>query len=164
MPLLLELVHKLQAGAAAVVKPAAWCGGIPKNIKNMRDNSIIDIDGTKAAFLRAAGGETSSPVVTPNGLADFGVTFLSNLMAMLKPRLATGGQEYGLASEYAKRIGRSLNTVKDWLRNLEAKDMIHPIQGAPSKPGAVGDTLYNFAEVDAALREVRKQNKEAKAA
>ena len=90
--------------------------------------------------------------------------FLSNLMAMLKPRLATGGQEYGLASEYAKRIGRSLNTVKDWLRNLEAKDMIHPIQGAPSKPGAVGDTLYNFAEVDAALREVRKQNKEAKAA
>lgn len=49
-------------------------------------------------------------------------------MAMLKPRLATGGQEYGLASEYAKRIGRSLNTVKDWLRNLEAKDMIHPIQ------------------------------------
>lgn len=82
-------------------------------------------------------------------------------MAMIKPRLATGGQEYGLASEYAKRVGRSLNTVKDWLRNLEAKGMIHPIQGAPSKPGAVGDTLYNFAEVDAALREVRKQNKAA---
>ena len=79
---------------------------------------FIDIDSTKAAFLRAAGGESSSPVVTPNGLADFGVTFLSNLMAMIKPRLATGGQEYGLASEYAKRVGRSLNTVKDWLRNL----------------------------------------------
>ena len=60
------------------------------------------------------------------------MTFLSNLMAMLKPRLATGGQEYGLASEYAKRIGRSLNTVKDWVRNLEAKGMIHPIQGAPN--------------------------------
>ena len=98
----------------------------------MSDYTTIDIDGTKAAFLRAAGGETSSPVVTPNGLADFGVTFLSNLMAMLKPRLATGGQEYGLASEYTKRIGRSLNTVKDWLRNLEAKDMIHPIQCAPN--------------------------------
>lgn len=164
MPLLLELVHKLRAGAAAVVKPSAWCGGDNLQKIKIMENSTIDIDGTKAAFLRAAGGETSSPVVTPNGLADFGVAFLSNLMAAIKPRLATGGQEYGLASEYAKRIGRSLNTVKDWLRNLEAKDMIHPIQGAPSKPGAVGDTLYNFAEVDAALREVRKQNKEAKAA
>ena len=35
--------------------------------------------------------------------------------------------------------------------------MIHPIEGAPSKPGAVGDTLYNFIEVDNALREIRQQ-------
>lgn len=159
MLLLLELVHKLQMGSGGGGKARCmvWRGQPIKTL-NMIDY-IIDIDGTKAAFLRAAGGETSSPVVTPNGLADFGVAFLSNLMAAIKPRLATGGQEYGLASEYAKRIGRSLNTVKDWLRNLEAKGMIHPIQGAPSKPGAVGDTLYNFAEVDAALREIRKQNK-----
>lgn len=69
----------------------------------------------------------------------------------------TGVQVYGLASEYAKRTGRSLNTIKERLRNLEAKGMIHPIEGAPSKPGAVGDTLYNFIEIDNALREVRKK-------
>ena len=64
---------------------------------------------------------------------------------------------YGLASEYAKRVGRSLNTVKDWLRQLETMGMIHPIEGAPSRPGAVGDTLYNFAEVDNALRTIRQR-------
>ena len=57
----------------------------------MKDYQTIDIDGTKATFLRAAGGAPFPVVPPPNGLADFGVTFLSNLMAMLKPRLDTGG-------------------------------------------------------------------------
>ena len=119
------------------------------------------------AMTIAAGADASSPVIGTAAYIKMQGCFWANLRALLDDWRRTPGavgQEYGLASEYAKRIGRSLNTVKDWLRNLEAKDMIHPIQGAPSKPGAVGDTLYNFAEVDAALREVRKQNKEAKAA
>lgn len=86
--------------------------------------------------------------------------FWANLVAMLDSWHHTPGagvQVYGLASEYARRTGLSLNTRKDWLRSLEAKGMIHPIEGAPSKPGAIGDTLYNFIEVDNALRAVRKQ-------
>ncbi len=130
----------------------------------------ITIENTERfieAMTIAAGADASSPVIGTAAYIKMQGCFWANLRALLDDWRRTPGavgQEYGLASEYAKRIGRSLNTVKDWLRNLEAKDMIHPIQGAPSKPGAVGDTLYNFAEVDAALREVRKQNKEAKAA
>ena len=122
------------------------------DIKNMQKN----IDDIKAAFDRAAQvGET--PVVTPKGLADAHATLYVNVVDALKNYTVTGGQEFGTVSEVAKRMGRSVNTKKDWLRRLEREGKLsRTIQGCPSKEGAKGDTLYHFAEVEEALRNVRK--------
>lgn len=116
----------------------------------------MDINILKAAFDKAAQvGET--PVVTPKGLADSQATLYTNLVEALKSTQMTGGQEFGTVSELAKRLGRSVNTVKDWLRRLECEGKLNrTIQGCPSKEGAKGDTLYHFAEVEEALRNVRK--------
>ena len=117
-------------------------------------------DALKQALLIAAGDAATSPVLTTEAYIKMQTCFWANLVDMLDAWRHTPGsgvQVYGLASEYAKRVGRSLNTIKDWLRQLEAMGMIHPIEGAPSRPGAVGDTLYNFVEVDNALREIRQQ-------
>ena len=117
---------------------------------------IMTIDTIKAAFEKAAQvGET--PVVTPKGLADSHATLYANLVDAWKSTQVTGGQEFGTVSELAKRLGRSVNTMKDWLRRLEWEGKLNrTIQGCPSKEGAKGDTLYHFAEVEEALRNVRK--------
>lgn len=131
----------------------------------MFNSNNINSEALKDALSFAAGADSASPVLTTAAYINMQTCFWANLSALLddwRHAPGAGGQQFGLASEYAKRVGRSLNTVKDWLRNLESKGMIHPLQGAPGKPGAVGDTLYNFVEVDAALREIRKQNKETK--
>ena len=119
------------------------------------NKTIPNTESLRQALVIAADDGVTSPVLTTDAYIR-----MQNLVAMIdawRHTPGTGVQVYGLASEYAKRAGRSLNTIKEWLRNLEAKGMIHPIEGAPSKPGAVGDTLYNFIEVDNALREVRKK-------
>lgn len=137
-----------------------------QKIKYMLEN-ITTAEALKQALRVAAGAEASSPVLTTNAFINMQACLWANLVELLDTwRRSPGsvGQEYGLVSEYAKRIGRNTNTVKDWVRNLEAKGMIHPIQGAPSRPGAKGDTLYNFAEVDIALRAVRVENNKSKAA
>lgn len=124
------------------------------------NTTTLNADALQKALTIAAGDAITSPVLTTEAYIRRQTCFWSNLIAMLdtwRHTPGTGIQVYGLASEYAKRVGRSLNTIKDWLRNLEYKGMIHPIEGAPSKPGAVGDTLYNFIEVDNALREIRQQ-------
>lgn len=115
-----------------------------------------DINTIKAAFERSAQvGET--PVVTPKGLADSNATLYANLVEVLKHSQMTGGQEFGTVSEIAKRMGRSVNTMKDWLRRLERDGKLaRTVQGCPSREGAKGDTLYHFAEVEEALRQVRK--------
>ena len=101
-------------------------------------------EALKNALISAAGNSIHSPVLSTEAYIKMQCCFWANLSALLNAwRTETGAgiQIYGLASEYAKRVGRSLNTVKDWLRQLEAMGMIHPIEGAPSRPGAVGDTL-----------------------
>lgn len=117
---------------------------------------MTDIDTIKAAFERSAQvGE--SPIVTPKGLADSHATLYANLVEAWKHSQMTGGQEFGTVSEIAKRIGRSVNTMKDWLRRLERDGKLtRTIQGCPSREGAKGDTLYHFGEVEEALRNVRK--------
>ena len=47
------------------------------------------------------------------------------------------------------------STLTALARKLEEQGLINPIQGAPEREGAKGDTLFSFAEVDAALREKR---------
>lgn len=123
-------------------------------------------EALKNALIAAAGNSIHSPVLSTEAYIKMQCCFWANLSALLNAwRTETGAgiQIYGLASEYAKRVGRSLNTVKDWLRQLEAMGMNQPIEGAPSRPGAVGDTLYNFAEVDNALRTIRQQRLDQKA-
>ncbi len=123
-------------------------------------NTTLNSEALQKALNIAAGDAIISPVITTEAYIRMQTCFWANLVAMLDAWRHTPGsgiQVYGLASEYAKRVGRSLNTIKDWLRNLEAKGMIHPIEGAPGKLGAVGDALYNFVEVDNALREIREQ-------
>ena len=127
----------------------------------------INSEELKNALLLAAGDAANHPVLSTEAFIKMQTCFWANMTSTLdawRHAPGAGGQSFGLASEYAKRIGRSLNTVKDWLRNLESKGMIHPMEGAPSKPGAIGDTLYNFVEVDNALREVRKQRMSRKSA
>lgn len=123
-------------------------------------NTTLNSEALQKALIIAAGDAINSPVLTTEAYIRMQTCFWANLVAMLDAWRYTPGsgvQVYGLAIEYARRVGRSLNTIKDWLRNLEAKGMIHPIEGSPSRPGAIGDTLYNFVEVDNALREIRQQ-------
>lgn len=113
--------------------------------------SLVDI---QTALTLAAGG-TGKQIPSSDDLGSFGACLLANIENMLKRTPNTGGQQYGSATELATRYGRSANTVKVWLRNLEKEGAINPIQGAPDREGAKGDTLYCFTEVDEALREKR---------
>lgn len=106
------------------------------------------------ALLLAAGG-SGKQILSSDDMAGFGACLLANIESMLKRSPYMGGQQYGSATELATRYGRSVNTVKVWLRKLEAQGEIHPIQGAPEREGAKGDTLYSFVEVDEALRKKR---------
>lgn len=99
----------------------------------------------------------SSPVATRSQLLGLGVTLEARIIERLCPFIMSAGQEYGTVSEIAKRFGRSVNTMKDWLRKLETDGKLpHTIQGCPSREGAKGDTLYHFGEVEKALQQVRK--------
>lgn len=120
-------------------------------------NRILTMTNTSlihTALLQAAGG-SGKQILSSDDMAGFGACLLANIESMLKSTPNTGGQQYGNATEVATRYGRSVNTVKVWLRKLEEQGAIHPIQGAPEREGAKGDTLYSFAEVDEALREKR---------
>ena len=105
----------------------------------------------KLALVQAAGG-SGKQIPSADDLGSFGACLLANIENMLKRTPNTGGQQFGSATECATRYGRSVNTMKVWLRNLEKEGAIKPIQGAPDREGAKGDTLYSFAEVDDALR------------
>lgn len=109
---------------------------------------------TEIALTQAAGG-SGKQIPSSDDLGKFGACLLANIESMLKSTPNTGGQQYGLASELATRYGRSLNTIKVWLKQLEEDGVIKPLQGAPAREGAKGDTLYSFTEVDAALRDKR---------
>ena len=111
-------------------------------------------DTIKAALTLAAGG-SGKQIPSADDLGSFGACLLANIENLLKRTPNTGGQQFGNATEVATRYGRSVNTVKVWLRKLEEQGVINPIQGAPEREGAKGDTLFSFAEVDAALREKR---------
>lgn len=78
-------------------------------------------------------------------------TIISRLTAC--PTL--GGRVYARKNELQARYGVSSNTMRDWLDTLEKQGHIHPLQGSPGN-GKEGDTLYNIAEVDAALQERRR--------
>jgi hypothetical protein len=54
-------------------------------------NEIIDMDSIQAAFLRAAGGESSIPVVTPSGLADKSRRVFR---ALIKPKYGTTKKQH----------------------------------------------------------------------
>lgn len=110
-----------------------------------------NISNIQLALTLAAGG-TGKQIPSSEDLGSFGACLLANIENMLKRTPNTGGQQFGNATEVATRYGRSVNTVKVWLRNLEKEGTIKPIQGAPDREGAKGDTLYCFAEVDEALR------------
>ena len=115
----------------------------------------MTIQNTIQAALTLAAGGSGKQIPSSDDLGSFGACLLANIENMLKRTPNTGGQQFGNATEVATRYGRSVNTVKVWLRKLEEQGLINPIQGAPEREGAKGDTLYSFAEVDAALREKR---------
>ena len=115
-------------------------------LRTMNDKNILQI-----ALTQAAGG-SGKQIPSAEDLGCFGACLLANIQNMLKSTPNTGGQQFGSATELATRYGRSVNTMKVWLRNLEKDGTIKPIQGAPDREGAKGDTLYSFAEVDDALR------------
>lgn len=115
---------------------------------------MSNIDTIKLALVQAAGG-SGKQIPSADDLGSFGACLLANIENMLKRTPNTGGQQFGNATEVATRYGRSVNTVKVWLRNLERSGVINPIQGAPEREGAKGDTLYSFAEVDSALQDKR---------
>lgn len=116
--------------------------------------STIEQQMWSAALTEAAGG-SGKQIPSADDLGNFGACLLANIENLLKRTPNTLGQQFGNATEVATRYGRSVNTVKVWLRKLEEQGLINPIQGAPEREGAKGDTLFSFAEVDAALRKKR---------
>ena len=117
----------------------------------------INVVDYKARFLRSMGGEKA--IVSSEEMANVLVCFLENLVKELILLPAPLQQAYGTVSEVAKVYGRNANNMRDWLRKLESQGRIRPVQGTPLREGAKGDTLYKFAEVEAALREERENNR-----
>lgn len=117
----------------------------------------INVDELKESFLRSMDGD--KPIVSSREMANLFVCFLENLVKELILLPAPLQQAYGTVSEVAKVYGRNANNMRDWLRKLESQGRINPVQGTPLREGAKGDTLYKFAEVEAALRKERENNR-----
>lgn len=113
----------------------------------------IDTDKLTHSFLCSMGGDKA--VTSTGEMAKFGSCLVVNMLEYLKQQVMPTQQAYGTASEIAKFLGRNVNSIRDWLRKLENQGRIKPIQGAPLRDGAVGDTLYKFVEVEKALRQER---------
>lgn len=120
-------------------------------------NAGLSPDYIRESFLRSMGGE--KPIASTGDMANFGTCFFVNLRQLLKEQTPHREQAFGTTGEIAKYFGRNPNSIRDWLRKLENQGRINPIQGTPLREGAKGDTLYKFAEVEAALREERINNK-----
>lgn len=118
--------------------------------------SDTNIDEVTAALIMAAGGQDKH-VIGAEQLARVGTCLFVLIKGELQRTPHIGGQQYGSVTQLATRYGKSVNTLKVWARQLEADGMIKPLQGAPDREGAKGDTLYSFAEFDEALRERRER-------
>lgn len=119
-------------------------------------NAGLSPDYIRESFLRSMGGEKA--IASTGEIANFGTCLLVNLRQLLKEQTSPINQAYGTTGEVAKYFGRNVNSMRDWLRKLESQGRINPIQGAPLREGAKGDTLYKFVEVESALREERINN------
>lgn len=116
----------------------------------------INTDELTERLLCSMGGDKA--VTSTGEMARFGSCLLVNLIEQMRQQASPLQQAYGTVSEVAKLFGRNSNNMRDWLRKLESEGRINPIQGTPLREGAKGDTLYKFAEVEAALRKERMNN------
>lgn len=95
------------------------------------------------------------PFATPGEVANMVGYAVDTIVSRLSACPTLGGRVYARKNELQARYGVSSNTMRDWLDTLEKQGHIHPLQGSPGN-GKEGDTLYNIAEVDAALQERRR--------
>ena len=117
--------------------------------------SELTTNSIKALFLEAAGG-IENHVIGAEQLANTMTCLLMLFRDKLQVTPKPFEQMYGSVTQLATRYGKSVNTLKVWARQLEAEGLINPLEGAPEREGARGDTIYSFEEFDAALRERRK--------
>ena len=98
---------------------------------------------------------SGQPFATPGEVANLVGYAVDTIVSRLSACPTLGGRVYARKNELQARYGVSSNTMRDWLDTLEKQGHIHPLQGSPGN-GKEGDTLYNIAEVDAALQERRR--------
>lgn len=122
-------------------------------------NPAVDWNKQKCELLAAAKG---APYLTPEVLADMLIVHDQHKQEQDSPGISINGARYGNASTCATVFGTPHPTMKVWLKNLEASGLIEPLRGIPDpnpKTGKQGrsDALYNFTEVDKAMRQAGKK-------
>ena len=122
-------------------------------------NPAVDWNKQKCELLAAAKG---APILTPEAFADMLIVYDQQKQVLHSPGISINGARYGNTTACATLFGTPHPTMKIWLKNLEANGLIEPLRGIPDpnpKTGKQGrgDALYNFSEVDKALRQAGKR-------
>lgn len=122
-------------------------------------NPYIDWNKRKNELLAVAKG---SPYVTPEVLADMLTVHDQQRQEQDSPGISINGARYGDIAACATLFNTKYNTMKIWIKNFVREGLLEPLHGIPDPNPITGkqgisDALYNFSELDKAMRKAGKK-------
>lgn len=122
-------------------------------------NSNINWTKNRCELLAAAKG---SPYLTPEVLADMLTVYDQQRQEQDSPGISINGARYGNCADCATLFHVKHATMKAWTKNLVRAGLLEPLHGIPDTNPTTGkqgrsDALYNFTELDKAMREAGKK-------